>query len=180
MSKKRRQRDDDPSDFPASGWLYTRFTGEPGDDKVKLYRSIVEERGGEHVHTGAFLGNPPALARCVNVVYRSGVPVNQAKRYKAHKAELRRAGFEVHDWPMGGVIFGFKEMERAKDFAVAAKKVLGLDGRVFDDDETAAHTHGFFPYDQCAPVVHIDLPDEKLGRQVDNLALEFGGNHIGR
>ena len=47
--------------------------------------------------------------------------------------------------PRGGLVFEFKEMERAVAFATAVKSRFNLDCRVFDDAEAAAASHPFFP-----------------------------------
>jgi hypothetical protein len=91
------------------------------------------------------------------------------------------------------MIFEFKEMAQARQFNV--------DGRVFDDAEAATRAHEF-PWVQSPPVVHIDRPwwspswrslpnvrhrqlkcawDEanNIERQVEKLALQFGGTFVG-
>ena len=60
--------------------------------------------------------------------------------------------------PRGGLVFEFKEMERAVAFATAVKSRFNLDCRVFDDAEAAAASHPFFPWVQSPPVVHVDRP----------------------
>jgi hypothetical protein len=89
--------------------------------------------------------------------------------------ELQRS-----EWRM---IFEFNEIEQAEAFAVEVKKSFGLDGRVFDDAEVAANSHAF-PWEQRAPVVHIDRPRWKLEwsaafaveRRIEKMATEFGAN----
>jgi hypothetical protein len=93
-----------------------------------------------------------------------------------------------------GMIFEFKEMEKAKAFAEAVKSGFDLDGRVFDNAEAAARAHPF-PWVQYPPVVHIDRPYWKLDkhapeeawnnaffdieRQIEALAQKFDGEFIG-
>jgi hypothetical protein len=97
-----------------------------------------------------------------------------------------------------GMIFEFKEMEQAKAFAEAVKSRFHLDGRVFDDAEAAGRAH-MFPWVQYPPVVHVDRPwweldprampeaafheawDKafKIERQIERLALKFGGKFVG-
>ena len=96
--------------------------------------------------------------------------------------------------PRGGLVFEFKEMERAVAFATAVKSRFNLDCRVFDDAEAAAASHPFFPWVQSPPVVHVDRPfwsydpgspqskwDEgwQLERQIAQLAgKEFDGKFV--
>ena len=90
--------------------------------------------------------------------------------------------------PPCGMIFEFKEMDRAKAFAAAVEGRFGLGSRVFDDADEAAKSHAF-PFVQNPPVVHVDRPywktgipsDETIGieRQIEELAKEFSGKFVG-
>jgi hypothetical protein len=100
------------------------------------------------------------------------------------------------------MIFEFREMEQAKAFTASVKRQFNLDGRVFDDADAAARAHEF-PWVQFPPVVHIARPwwspswrsfpkvryrelkwarDEanNIERQVEKLALQFGGTFVER
>ena len=47
----------DGKELPKTRTRCIYFTGEPGDDNEKRYRSILGERGGEHVHASAHGGD---------------------------------------------------------------------------------------------------------------------------
>ena len=66
-------------------------------------------------------------------------------------------------WPWehatNGIIFEFKDIERAKTFAAAVKEKWALSSRVFDVDEVeAAELAYLYPFGQEPPVVHVDRP----------------------
>jgi hypothetical protein len=93
-----------------------------------------------------------------------------------------------------GMIFEFKDSERAKAFAAAVKERWGLDCRVFDDAKAAERAH-LYPFEQKPPVVHVDRPHWFLDRhasqteqdkawavecQIEELAEKtFGGEFVG-
>jgi hypothetical protein len=96
-----------------------------------------------------------------------------------------------------GMIFEFKDIEQAKDFAAEVLQRYKLAGRVFDNVEDAERAH-LSPFLQTPPVVHIDrpywtVPDWlppgmwrriwdiawKIEPKIEKLAKRFGGKFIG-
>jgi hypothetical protein len=69
----------------------------------------------------------------------------------------------MSDEMTNGSIFEFAELEQARAFAAAVKERWGLDCRIFQDAEEAARAH-MFPWEQKAPVVHLDRPTWALDR----------------
>lgn len=89
-----------------------------------------------------------------------------------------------NEWPKCGMIFEFSTMEHAQNFAKVIRQEFGLACRVFDDAEAAARSH-VFPWEQKAPVVHVDRPDPErcparaIERTIDAIAERCGGEFIG-
>ena len=92
-----------------------------------------------------------------------------------------------------GMIVEFKQIEQARAFAAAVKSRWGLASRVFDDSAAANAAH-VFPWQQTAPVVHVDRPTwalearatqeetdaaYALEREIDELAETMGGEFVG-
>jgi hypothetical protein len=94
-----------------------------------------------------------------------------------------------------GMIFEFKDLEKAKAFATEVWEKYNLGGRVFDNAEDAEHAH-VFPWVQEPPVAHIDracTPSwlspgmykiiqgmaRNLEDKIEKLAEQFGGKYIG-
>jgi hypothetical protein len=63
------------------------------------------------------------------------------------------------DWDActNGMIMEFKDMTQAEAFAVAVREQFNLDSRVFANSVDAERVH-LFPFQQHAPVVHVDPP----------------------
>jgi Domain of unknown function (DUF4262) len=113
--------------------------------------------------------------------------------YKSVIVHRRQANEPEWNGWTNGLIFQFKEMDRAKAFAAAVKDRFGLGGRVFDDAGAAERSH-MYPFRQFPPVVHIDRPFYKFDkhtpdktweagwkteRQVEKMAKKFGGTFVG-
>jgi hypothetical protein len=92
----------------------------------------------------------------------------------------------------GGMIFEFKKIKQAKAFTVAVKERFDLGGRVFTTAKEAALWHAF-PWQQRAPVAHIDRAHWSIGPdneaawdaawatepKIEKLAKTFGGTFVG-
>jgi hypothetical protein len=81
------------------------------------------------------------------------------------------ANYQTINPPRGGIIYEFEQLDQAKAFAAAVKRLFHLDARVFDNVEDAYRAH-WNPFQQTPPVVHVDRPFWKLGPDADDKAWE--------
>jgi hypothetical protein len=86
---------------------------------------------------------------------------------------------------MSLIFDNFPSRSKAESFVAAIHQEFGLEGQVFDDEESAFE-NDWFPYRLYPPIVHIDRPEEleleeqiRVEQRIEDRVTEFAGTFAG-